>query len=397
MADMVAFKNVDFSIGSFSMHDINFTIEKGEYFVILGPSGNGKTQLLKLLAGLNKVKGGEIWVDGERKDHLPPEDRGIGFVFQDHVLFPHMSVYDNIAFSLNLKKMDRTEIKTKVESMAETLGISFLLDRSPVNLSGGEKQRTALARAMVMGPKVLIMDEPYAALDRNLAERLTLEARELHDKLQQTTVHVTHNQEEAITLADRLCVLEAGKIKMIGTPDEVFRRPTSCFVAYFVCTENIYEKAVVENDDGAVLTLNYAGERVFCNYKQTLSKISLHESDEAGFFHISRVFSGITGEISFCVRPECTLLHTTRPEEIKKNAFEGEVVSIYDRGLMYQSNVRINEHFTIINLTMRKRFMDMNVDKGSKVYVSFDERNVHIIDESIKSLVTDLSKVKDII
>ena len=394
MKDMVQFKNVDFTIGTFSLNDINFNIEDGEYFVILGPSGNGKTQLLKLLAGLNRPKSGEIWIDGTRRDHLPPEQRDIVYVFQDQVLFPHMNVYDNIAFSLNLKKMSRSEIKSRVENMAEILGISYMLDRSTVNLSGGEKQRVALARAMVMGPKVLIMDEPYAALDRNLQERLTLEARELHDQLKQTTIHVTHNQEEAITLADRLCILENGTIKMIDTPDKVFRSPTSTFVASFVCTENIYEKAVVVNDDGEVLKLDFHGFPIFCNYLKTADRISISESDDRGFFHFSRELSGITGAVTFCVRPECTLLHNAHPEDLKRNVFKGTVEKIFDRGLMFQTNVRVNDEFLIVNLTMRKRFLDMNMKTGSDVYLSFDETNVHIIDDTIKSLVPGLGAMK---
>ena len=384
--DMVVFKNIEFTIGTFSLHNINFTIKDGEYFVILGPSGNGKTQLLKLLAGLNRPKSGEIWIGGTRRDHLPPEQRDIGYVFQDQVLFPHMNVYDNIAFSLKLKKLSKLDIKTKVEKMANILGITYMLDRSTVDLSGGEKQRVALARAMVMGPKVLIMDEPYAALDRNLQERLTLEARELHNQLEQTTIHVTHNQEEAITLADRICILEAGRIKMIGTPDEVFRSPTSTFVARFVCTENIYRNATVENDDGTVLTMMYDGEQIFCNYLDTADKISVTESDDRGFFHCERDVK--SGEATFCVRPESTLLHRSCPQDLKRNVFKGEVSKIFDRGIMFQSNININNDFLIVNLTMRKRFMDLGLDIGSTVYLSFDEKNVHIIDNKIDSIVS---------
>ena len=394
MEDIVIFKNVEFTIGTFSLQNINFSIKDGEYFVILGPSGNGKTQLLKLLAGLNRPKSGEIWIDGTRRDHLPPEQRDIGYVFQDQVLFPHMSVFDNIAFSLKVKRHNRSYLKAKVEDMAEILGISYMLDRSTVNLSGGEKQRVALARAMVMGPKVLIMDEPYAALDRNLQERLTLEARELHQQLKQTTIHVTHNQEEAITLADKLCILENGSIKMIDTPDKVFRNPTSTFVATFVCTENIYDNAIVESDDGEVLRFRYSGNQIFCNYQKTASKISVTESDDRGFFHCSRELSGITGAVTICVRPECTLLHSTYPEEVKQNVFKGEIVKVFDRGLMFQSNVKINDDFLMVNLTMRKRFKDMNVDTGSIVYLSFDEKNVHIIDDTIKLLVPGLGAMK---
>jgi len=376
MGDMVVFKDIEFTIGTFSLHNLNFSIKDGEYFVILGPSGNGKTQLLKLLAGLNRPRSGEIWINGTRRDHLPPEERDIGYVFQDQVLFPHMNVYDNIAFSLKLQKNTPSEIKQKVDNMSEILGISYMLERSPVNLSGGEKQRVALARAMVMGPKVLIMDEPYAALDRNLQEKLTLEARELHDQMKQTTIH------------------ESGKIKMIDTPDKVFRTPTSTFVASFVCTENIYNGAVVKSDDGKILQLEYAGHEVFCNYKETSTKISVTESDDRGFFHFARELSGITGEVTFCIRPETVSLYTSPPEDITKNIFKGEIVKIFDRGLMFQSNIKINNDFMIVNLTMRKRFLDMNLEMGSTVYMGFDEASVHIIDDTIKSLVPGLGTMK---
>jgi len=390
LKDMVTFKNVEFTIGTFSLHNINFSIQEGEYFVILGPSGNGKTQLLKLLAGLNKPKSGEIWIDGTRREHLPPEQRDVGYVFQDQVLFPHMNVYDNIAFSLKLQKFDNTEIKAKVEKLASILGIVYMLDRSTIDLSGGEKQRVALARAMAKGPKLLIMDEPYAALDRNLQERLVLEARELHNQLQQTTVHVTHNQEEAITLADRICILESGRIKMIGTPDEVFRSPSSTFVARFVCTENIYRNVSVENNDGKFLIMQHAGNQIFCNYLDTADKICVSESDDRGFFHSTSEFDKITDEVTFCVRPETTFLHSSRPADIKRNVFKGEITKVFDRGLMFQSTIKINDDFLIVNLTMRKRFMDLNLKEGSTVYVSFDETNVHIIDSTIKSLVPGL-------
>lgn len=378
MDDMVLVKDVNFTIGTFSLRNINLDIKEGEYYVFLGPSGNGKTQLLRVIAGLNSVDSGEVWIDGERRDHLPPERRDIGFVFQDQVLFPHMSVFDNIAFSMKLRKVGDVEIKEKVERLSEMLGISYMLERSPVNLSGGEKQRVALARAMISRPKVLIMDEPFAALDRNLAERLTLESKELHEKIKQTTIHVTHNQEEAITLADRILILENGEVRMVGTPDEIFRRPNSCFVADFVCTENIYQGAVVEASNDELLKLHYKNKEIFCDYKRTRGKITFAESDERGFFH-GRSPDDMEGKVDFCVRPESTLLYTSQPENAGGNVFKGQVVEIYDRGLMFQSVVAIGRDFFVVNLTMRRRFLDMGLSKGSVVYLSIDDRSVHII------------------
>lgn len=370
MGEMVRFKDVRYRIGHFTLKDITFSIGAGEYFVILGPSGTGKTQLLRVLAGLSRIDRGEIWIDGERRDHLPPERRDVGFVFQDQVLFPHMSVFDNIAFSLRLKRMRSCEVCERVESMADMLGISDLLGRVPTHLSGGEKQRVALARAMVSNPKVLIMDEPYANLDRNLAERLTLEGRKLHDRIKQTTVHVTHNQEEAITLADRLCLMEDGCIRMIGTPDEIFRRPNSCFVADFVGTQNIYRGAVVERVGDGAVKIVYMGKEIYCD---SCGEVVVGEDLLMGG-------SGeANGKVSFCVRPESTILYKAYPEHRQRNVFKGEIAEVYDRGLMFQSVVSLGRGFSVVNLTMRRNFLDMGVGKGSSVYLRIDGGSIHII------------------
>ena len=370
---MVRFKNIRYTIGNFTLKDITLGIKEGEYFVILGPSGTGKTQLLRALAGLSRIDSGEIWIGGQRKDHLPPEQREIGFVFQDQVLFPHMTVFDNVAFSLKLKGVKRSVIRTRVREIAEVLGISDLLNRVPTGLSGGEKQRVALARAMVSNPKVLLMDEPYASLDRNLAERLILEGRRLHDRIKQTTIHVTHNQEEAIILADRLCLMEAGEIRMIGTPDEIFRKPNSCFVADFVGTANIYRDAALEASGNGVVKLRYKGKEICCRHTgRTPVGHGAVDSQGAGLGETN-------GKVTFCVRPENTNLHTTRPAELRTNVFEGRVAEVYDRGLMFQSIVSIADDFSVVNLTMRRDFLDMNIAGGSHVYLHIDEDSVHIM------------------
>ena len=375
MADMVRMKDVRYRIGTFTLKDISLEIEDGEYFVILGPSGTGKTQLLRVLAGLSRIERGEIWIDGKRSDHLPPEKRDIGFVFQDQVLFPHMSVFDNIAFSLRLKRMRGSDAKAHVESMAGLLGISDLLGRVPTHLSGGEKQRVALARAMVSNPKVLIMDEPYASLDRNLAERLTLEGRRLHDRIKQTTIHVTHNQEEAITLADRLCLMEDGRIRMIGTPDEIFRHPNSRFVADFVGTQNIYRDAAVERLGDGLVKIDYLGNEIYCAGRCGDVGGPGYGEDSVDL----RATASTNGRVSFCVRPENTILYTSSPERYKRNVFKGEILELYDRGLMFQSVVKVGHGFSVVNLTMRRNFLDLGVRKGSDVFLRIDEKSIHII------------------
>jgi ABC-type Fe3+/spermidine/putrescine transport system ATPase subunit len=354
----VDLRNVRFRVGGFKLKDINLTIYDGEYFVILGPSGNGKSVLVKCIAGMYKIDQGEIWIGGTRRDHMPPEARDIGVVFQDQVLFPHMSVYDNVAFSLKLRKLKVQEIKERVEKIAELLKISYLLNRTTENLSGGETQRVALARAMIYHPKLLIMDEPYAAMDRNLADRLILEGKDLHNKVKQTTIHITHNQEEALSLADRICILENGRIVMIDTPDNVFRKPNSVFVAKFVCTENIYEDANIEkidHNDHNYTKSSYRGKHIY--------------SSEHGEY---------TGKVCICVRPEFTTLHKYNPGEgYLKNIFEGTVTSVYDKGSLFRVVVDIG--FPIVNLTIRDKFYKMSIYPGDKVFISVDEDFVHFI------------------
>ncbi len=359
--DIIQIKNLNVRVGNFALKNINLNIREGEYLVILGPSGNGKTVLVKSIAGLLEIDSGEIWIGGVRKDHLPPEQRDVGFVFQDHVLFPHMSVYDNVAFGLRMRKMNKSDIKEKVGRIGEILKIAHLLNRAITNLSGGERQRVALARSAVCNPSVIIMDEPFASLDRNLADELILEERDLHEQIHQTTIHITHNQEEAMTLADTICIMDNGTLKMVGTPENVFRKPNSVFVANFVCTENIYENAQAEHEeDDSWLT--YKGRRMYCNEKQ------------------------IEGKVNFCVRPENTLLHVINSNAglkrrssdlVHKNNFEGKIVGIYDRGMNYRIVVDIG--FPVVNLTLRTEFQDMQIGVGDSVCITIAEDSIHII------------------
>jgi molybdate/tungstate transport system ATP-binding protein len=345
---MVSLKNLYYKVGSFCLDKINLDIKKNEYFVILGPSGNGKTQLLRCIAGLCSIQDGEIFIDGKRKDQLPPEKRSVGMVFQNHILFPNMSVFDNIAFSLKLKKMNKNNIKDKVNHVAKIVGIDNLLSRSTVNLSGGERQRVALARAIVFNPKVLLMDEPFASLDKNLAEKLIIETKDLHKMLKQTTIHVTHNQEEAFTLADRICILKNGKIQMIDTPDNIFHKPNSQFIANFVCIENIYSKANIDTNG-------------WISYHK--KKISFHGDHQA------------KKNITFCIRPEDTLLERNRING--ENVFRGNIQEIYDKGSIIRAVVDIG--FRVVNLTMRNKFSKMNVNKGAEIYIKLPEKSIHII------------------
>jgi multiple sugar transport system ATP-binding protein len=239
--------------GVTALKDVTFTIEDGEFFVLLGPTGAGKTTTLRVIAGLEKQDEGSIRFDDEEIDALPPAERDTAFVFQQYSLYPTMTVYDNLAFPLRspLRKTSEDEIRTKVENAAETLRISHLLDRKTVNLSGGEMQRVSIGRAIVREPRIFLMDEPLSNLDAKLREALRVELQHLQKTLGSTTLFVTHDQIEALTMADRIAVLNEGRIIQVGTPEDIYDRPATTFVAQLVGTPriNLYD---ARRDDGKV-------------------------------------------------------------------------------------------------------------------------------------------------
>jgi ABC-type sugar transport system ATPase subunit len=215
------------------VHGIDLTIKDGEFIVLVGPSGCGKSTTLRMLAGLEDVSHGEILIGARKVNEIDPRDRDIAMVFQDYALYPHMSVYDNMAFSLLYRKMSRKEIDARVREAAELLGLTPYLNRHPKQLSGGQRQRVAMGRAIVRKPQVFLFDEPLSNLDAKLRGTMRLEMKKLHQRLGVTTLFVTHDQIEAMTLADRVVVMNGGRIEQIGTPDEVYHGPASLFVAGF--------------------------------------------------------------------------------------------------------------------------------------------------------------------
>jgi ABC-type sugar transport system ATPase subunit len=216
------------------VHGIDLAIADGEFIVLVGPSGCGKSTTLRMLAGLEDISDGEILIGGRTVNEVAPRDRDIAMVFQDYALYPHMSVYDNMAFSLQYRKMPRKEIDARVRDAAEVLGLTAYLNRRPRALSGGQRQRVAMGRAIVRRPQVFLFDEPLSNLDAKLRGTMRVEMKRLHQQLGVTTVFVTHDQIEAMTLADRVVVMNGGRIEQIGTPDEVYHSPASLFVAGFI-------------------------------------------------------------------------------------------------------------------------------------------------------------------
>ena len=255
-----------------AVNDFNLTIKEGECFSFLGPSGCGKTTTLRMIAGLEEISGGELFIDGKQMNDVAPKDRDIAMVFQNYALYPHMTVYENIAFPLKLKKVAETdadgkthlkkmpneEIDRRVREAAEVLDITQFLDRKPKALSGGQRQRVAIGRAIVRSPKVLLMDEPLSNLDAKLRNQMRAEIIKLREKIDTTFIYVTHDQVEAMTLGDRIVIMRDGYIQQIGTPQEVFNHPANLFVAGFIGTPqmNFFENCqLTKTADGYTLTV----------------------------------------------------------------------------------------------------------------------------------------------
>lgn len=249
MVNKIELKNLTKKFGEFiAVNNVNLSIKEGEFVTILGPSGSGKTTLLTLIAGFNNPTSGEIYIDGENVSRLPTEKRNIGIVFQSYALFPHMTVFENVAFPLQVRKISKNEIKSRVNDALKKVRLDDFGHRRINELSGGQQQRVALARAFVFEPSTLLLDEPMSALDRKLRQDLQVEMRKLHEQLRITTISVTHDQEEALTMSDKILILNNGAIEQFGTPEELYLRPQNKFVASFLGSANFFEGIIISKN-----------------------------------------------------------------------------------------------------------------------------------------------------
>jgi len=260
---MLRLKKVSKKMGDFHLKDIDLEISEGTYYVLLGRSGSGKTQLLELIAGLNDPDSGEVWLDGENITHKRLQNRGIGLVFQDYAIFPNMTVFGNIAYSLHAGKMPESKIKERVNSVAEDLNITHLLTRNTYTLSGGELQRVAIARTLITSPRLLLLDEPMASIDASLKDDIKRLLRRLNKK-GLTIIHVTHDYREALSLSSRVGVIHNGRLIQEGTPIEVFRKPVNKFVARYSGIRNFFrvdfrkngEKWIAVSGNNTIFNIN---------------------------------------------------------------------------------------------------------------------------------------------
>lgn len=299
------------------LKDINLIIEPGEFFALLGPSGSGKSTLLRLIAGFNQQNSGQLLVDGKDISHVPPHKRNIGMVFQSYALWPHMTVWDNVAFGLVERRLPKAEIQSKVQSALEMVGLEDFAKRRPNELSGGQQQRVALARTIVIEPQVLLLDEPLSNLDQQLRVQMRQDLLTLQRRLGITTIFVTHDQEEAMTTADRMAVMDQGIVQQIGTPANLFDYPCNQFVANFVGTMNTLEGQVQERSANHLhLLVDGIGTlKIPLIFEET---ISTHSNLAASFRpHTVQLESGNSNKV-------CDARYIWIPGSVIRNEFQGE-------------------------------------------------------------------------
>ena len=290
MVESLEFINISKEFGAYkALNNVSFSINKGEFFSLLGPSGCGKTSLLRILAGFEKPDTGKILLDGQDITALPPNKRPINTVFQNYALFPHLSIYENIAFGLRVAKRSEKEIEYEVSKMLDLIQLKDSAYKMPDEISGGQKQRVAIARALVNKPRVLLLDEPLAALDLKLRQKMLLDLDLIHDEVGITFLFVTHDQTEAMAVSDRIAVLDKGRLEQIGTPIEIYEAPKSSFVAAFIGDTNFFDGHVSEKqDDYSLLTLDDFPDVLVFNDKQLKIGDLVHLSVRPEKIHISR-------------------------------------------------------------------------------------------------------------
>jgi molybdate/tungstate transport system ATP-binding protein len=347
---MLQVKDLCVKLGSFSLKSINLDVRDEEYFVLLGPTGSGKTVLLESIAGLNPVTSGQVLINGRDVAELNLEKRRIGFAYQDYALFRHLSVRENISFGLMWRDKKPREIAKAVDQAIELLGLEGLLEKRPWTLSGGESQKVALARAIAIKPDLLILDEPLSAVDAETKEDYERELKELHNRLKLTTIHVTHNFEGAIALGDRIAVIMGGQILQVGMPEQIFRQPQSEVVARFLMTRNIFAGEVSGGSDGQGM-FSVEGTRV-------------------------AVSTNRRGSLKASIRPEDILISREPLSSATGNCLQGTITRIVDRGSSIYVKVKVPPEFTC--LILRRSLNEIGLSEGQPIFITFEASDVNI-------------------
>jgi multiple sugar transport system ATP-binding protein len=348
-----------------AVRDVNLTIKNGEFVVLVGPSGCGKSTTLRMIAGLEEISAGDLLIDQKRVNDVSPKDRDIAMVFQSYALYPHMNVFDNMAFGLQVRGMAKSEIDSRVAEAAKVLGLESLLTRLPKELSGGQRQRVAMGRAIVRRPKVFLFDEPLSNLDANLRTKMRAEIAQLHKRYQTTTVYVTHDQVEAMTLADRIVVMKSGVVQQVGAPLELFHQPQNKFVASFLGSPimNFLPAEVSSSGDSIScmgITLERKGEGSPSPYREDGPR--------------SELLTSLAGKkVTLGVRPQA--LH------LAESGIEATVEVVERTGAEAYLHARVGEH----SVTAK---VDPSTSVSDKVMLRPDANAVYLFDlETEKTLV----------
>lgn len=351
---MLTIEHISKDLGEFVLDDVSLTVEDGEYFVIIGPTGAGKTILLETIAGVYPPDSGTVSLDNRDVTFVPPRDRNITMVYQDYMLFPHLTVEENIGFGLKNRKLPKDEIAQKVAEVADIFGIGHLLHRYPDTLSGGEQQRAAISRAIILEPSILLLDEPLSALDGQTRERLRIELKRLHAAFKTTIIHITHNFEEVFSLASRVAVMNKGNVLQVGAPDEVFRHPNSEFVAEFVGVQNIFRGTCAQKDGLTEVTIDGAeGPHLICSSLCT----DAHD-------------------VTVTIRPEDIMVSHTEIDSTARNSFAGTITDVADNGSMVR--ITVDTGLPFIAAVTRQGWQSLGAEIGNTVYLTVMAQSVHI-------------------
>jgi molybdate transport system ATP-binding protein len=349
-------QNLSVDLGQFHLDNINLSLEKNSYLVIIGPTGSGKSVLLETIAGFFTSDKGEIFLEGNEISKLPPENRGISIVYQDYVLFPNMNVFENIAYGLKKKIDDKDEVKSQVIEMAKLLKIEHLLNRNPETLSGGEKQRTAIARSLIIKPNILLLDEPFSALDVNTHAYLIGMIKKAIKDYQTTCIHVSHNFNDIWSLAEQIAVMKDGVILQQGTVADVFSKPCHEFVAEFVGVHNIFKGKVVGENNGIVDV-------------KVDNNVIVYSSD---------TYFGEDKEVMVAVRPENIIFSNKSFESSLKNQLKGIVTDTIQIGPTVWIEVDV-KGTKFKGILTPSSFDSLGIEKDKDIYLSFKAINVKII------------------
>lgn len=350
-------QNLSVDLGQFHLDKVNLSLEKNDYLVIIGPTGSGKSVLLETIAGFFSPDEGKIFLEGKEITGINPEERGISIVYQDYMLFPHMNIADNIAYGLKKKTKDTEHIDIEVKRMAKILKIDHLLHRNPETLSGGEKQRVAIARSLVVEPHILLMDEPFAALDVNTHNYLTSLIKNVINQHKTTCIHVSHNFNDVYNLAEHVAVMKEGKILQQGTVHEVFSKPSHDFVADFVGVHNVFQGRIVGHDQSLI--------QVEISPDVILSSSSDLSSDSK--------------KVTVAIRPESIIFSNEPFVSSVRNQVKGEVSTIFEVGHNIWINVQVGD-LSFMGVLTPNSCEALGIKKGKEIYLSFKSVNVNLME-----------------